>query len=519
MKKPQLSFWQIWNMSFGFLGIQFGFGLQNANVSRIFQTLGADIDDIPILWVAAPVTGLLIQPIIGFFSDKTWTPLGRRRPYFLAGAILASIALFIMPNSPLLWIAAGTLWIMDASINVSMEPFRAFVGDLLPSEQRTAGFAMQSFFIGTGAVIASALPYMLSNWLGVASEAPEGVVPDQVKYSFYIGGAVFLAAVLWTIIKSKEYSPEEMAAFEASDKAENPSLHGEEKPNIAAKVFFRNSLIWAVVGAIATYAVYAYEGKKELYILSIGLLLFGVIQLAAGLLANANRQEGGFMEVMKDLFTMPATMAQLAVVQFFSWFALFSMWIYATGAIADSVFGATDTTSAAYNAGADWVGICFAVYNGVAALVAFLLPPLAKATSRKFVHALSLILGGIGLASIFFIKDQYWLLASMVGVGISWAGILSMPYAILSGALPQHKMGVYMGIFNFFIVIPQIVAASILGFMVSTFFDNHAVYALLVGGLSMAIAAGAVFFVRDVDEERQRAGQDQNLTNYFNRKR
>lgn len=503
MRKPRLSFWQIWNMSFGFLGIQFGFGLQNANVSRIFQTLGADMEDIPILWVAAPLTGLLIQPIIGHFSDKTWSERwGRRRPYFLVGAILASLALFIMPNSPILWVAAGMLWIMDASINVSMEPFRAFVGDLLPSEQRTQGFAMQTFFIGVGAVVASALPYILANWFGVSDSAPEGVVPDQVKYSFYIGGVVFLASVLWTVFNSKEYSPEEVAAFEASEGDDDTPTSHEPQSFVAAKTFYRNSVLFAIMGVAATWWVMEIEGNKELYIVTVGLIAFGLFQLVAGLMASRNSREGGFMEIMNDLLRMPATMAQLAVVQFFSWFALFSMWIYTTAAVTESVFGATDPTSAAYNEGADWVGVCFGVYNGVAAIVAFALPALAKRTSRKFVHSLSLICGGIGLASIYFVTDQYMLLASMVGIGIGWAGILSMPYAILSGALPQHKMGVYMGIFNFFIVIPQLVAASILGYLVSSLFEDHAIYALLIGGISMVLAAFLVYFVQDKDEER-----------------
>lgn len=493
-------------MSFGFLGIQFGFGLQNANVSRIFQTLGAEIDDIPILWVAAPLTGLLIQPIIGHFSDKTWSKrMGRRRPYFLVGAIIASLSLFLMPNSPSLWIAAGMLWIMDASINITMEPFRAFVGDLLPAEQRTQGFAMQSFFIGTGAVVASALPYMLSNWLGVSSEAPEGIVPDQVKYSFYLGAVVFLGAVLWTVFNTKEYSPEEIEAFESHGNTRDLTSISEERPSISASVFFRNSVLFLLTGGAMTWWVYAIDGKKDLYILTIGLIGFGLFQMVSGIMARRNQNRNGFMEVMNDLLKMPPTMAQLAVVQFFSWFALFSMWIYTSGAVAESIFGTTDPTSAAYNEGADWVGVCFALYNGVAALVAFSLPAMAKMTSRKIVHAISLVCGGIGMTSIYFVTDQYWLLASMIGVGIAWAGILSMPYAILSGAIPQHKMGIYMGIFNFFIVIPQLVAASILGFMVSTYFESHAVYALLIGGISMVIAAACVYFVRDVDEEKLKA--------------
>lgn len=508
MQKPRLSNWQIWNMSFGFLGIQFGFGLQNANVSRIFQTLGAEIDEIPILWVAAPITGLLIQPIIGYFSDKTWSQKwGRRRPYFLIGALIASLSLFLMPNSPSLWIAAGMLWIMDASINITMEPFRAFVGDMLPAEQRTKGFAMQSFFIGTGAVIASALPYIFSNWLGISSEAAEGVVPDQVKYSFYLGGVVFLSAVLWTVFKTKEYSPEEMTAFEVAERKSTKIAVAQHSPDIKSSVYFRNSILFLLAGGGLTGWVYSMDGKKDLYILTIGLLVFGLFQGVSGILARNEQNENGFMEIMNDLLKMPKTMAQLAVVQFFSWFALFSMWIYTSGAVAESIFGTTDTTSVAYNEGADWVGVCFAVYNGVAALVAFSLPAVAKKTSRKFVHAISLICGGIGLASIYFVTDQYWLLASMVGVGVAWAGILSMPYAILSGALPQHKMGIYMGIFNFFIVIPQLVAASILGFIVSSFFEGQAIYALLIGGISMVVAAACVYFVKDVDEERMKTSK------------
>jgi len=507
-------------MSFGFLGIQFGFALQNANVSRIFETLGADPEEIPILWVAAPVTGLLIQPIIGHFSDKTWTPLGRRRPYFLAGAILASLALFIMPNSPLLWVAAGMLWIMDASINVSMEPFRAFVGDLLPAEQRTQGFAMQSFFIGTGAVIASALPWILSNLFGVATTAPEGIVPDQVKFSFYIGGAIFLLAVLWTVFSTKEYSPEEVAQFEAQESL--PEQHSETgaTDKVATSKFYRIGFGFLAIGLISTWAVASLSlGKKELFILTAGLAFFGLVSLVAGLL-NDKSSENGFMEVMTDLYKMPKTMAQLAVVQFFSWFGLFAMWIYTTAAVTSSIYQTTDATSAAYNEGADWVGVCFAVYNGVAALVAFLLPVLAKRTSRKTVHLICLILGGLGLASIYLVHDRYLLLISMVGVGIGWASILSMPYAILSGALPSHKMGVYMGIFNFFIVIPQLVAASILGFLVGSLFAGESVYALLIGGLSMVLAGLLTLLVHDVDEEAPVSeGEDANLTNYFNRKR
>jgi maltose/moltooligosaccharide transporter len=497
MKKPRLSFRQIWNMSFGFLGIQFGFALQNANVSRIFETLGAKIDAIPILWIAAPVTGLIVQPIIGHMSDKTWGRLGRRRPYFLSGAILASIALFIMPNSPLLWIAAGMLWIMDTSINISMEPFRAFVGDMLPSEQRTIGFAMQSFFIGTGAVIASALPYILANWFGVANTAPEGMIPDSVKLSFYIGGAVFFLAVLWTVTGSSEYSPDELTAF--SEEATGTALARDSERVTAAK-FMKNGSIWAAIG-IALFVVFNFFIYMD-YGLGVffgGVAAFGILQIISGALTKRGNVDGGLVVVMNDLFKMPRTMVQLAYVQFFSWFALFAMWIYTTPAVAHHIYGATDTASALYNEGANWVGVLMAVYNGFAAVMAFLLVWIARRTSRKTVHAISLVCGGIGLASFYVIKDPKLLLISELGIGLAWASILAMPYAILTGSLPARKMGVYMGIFNFFIVIPQITAAAILGFFVKHLFGDEAVYALLLGGASLIVAALLVTKVDDVD--------------------
>lgn len=482
-------------MSFGFLGIQFGFALQNANTSRIFETLGANVDDIPILWIAAPVTGLVVQPIIGYFSDRTWTRLGRRRPYFLAGAILASIALCIMPNSPTLWVAAGMLWIMDASINVSMEPFRAFVGDNLPADQRTLGFAMQSFFIGIGAVVGSMMPYVLTNWLGLSNTAPEGIIPDSVKWSFYVGAIVFFTAVLWTVIRSREYSPEELEAFEENKAVAQPEQSdGENRERIRKLLVY--GVILVVAGGLATVIPYYYGLKQELYILTVGLLVVGLLFMLA---AFVRRQRGrtGFVVIMTDLLYMPPTMKQLAYVQFFSWFALFSMWIYSTQAVTGHVYGTRDTTSQLYNDAADWVTVLFAVYNGVAALVAFMLPVLAKKTSRKITHLIALSLGGLGLISVYFISSPSMLILSMVGVGIAWASILSVPYAMLAGALPPKKMGYYMGVFNFFIVIPQMVAATILGFLVSSFFDGQPVYALITGGFSMILAGLLTLRVKD----------------------
>ncbi|MFE3871553.1 MFS transporter [Flavobacterium sp. ZS1P70] len=501
MEKRKLSFWQIWNMSFGFLGIQMGFALQNSNVSRIFQTLGANIDDIPILWVAAPLTGLIIQPIIGYFSDRTWTKLGRRKPYFLAGAILASAALFIMPNSPVLWIAAGMLWIMDASINVSMEPFRAFVGDNLPEKQRTMGFAMQSFFIGIGAYFASKLPLIFTH-LGVQNTAPLGIIPDSVKYSFYFGGIVFIITVLWTVITSKEYSPEELAAFEKHKEA----IFVKEENSADwfasnAKSHLTKGISFLIVSVLFSLAIFHFDLKKDLYVLSLGLIgLGGLAMLVSGLMQKTNNTENGFVTIMNDFQFMPKIMKQLAWVQFFSWFALFSMWIYTTLAVTQHIYGTTDTTSTAYNTGANQVGEMFANYNLIAAIASFLLPLLAKYTSRKFTHFAALVCGGLGLISIYFISEptaftMEWL--PMIGVGIAWASILSIPYAMLSGSLPSNKMGYYMGVFNFFIVIPQLVAASILGFLVSKFFNNEPIYALLIGGASMILAGIIALTIND----------------------
>jgi maltose/moltooligosaccharide transporter len=433
--KPRLSFWQLWNMSFGFFGIQFGFALQNANTSRIFSTLGATPDDLPLYWLAAPVTGLLVQPIIGYLSDNTWHPYwGRRRPFFFIGAVLAAIALFLMPNSTVLWMAVAVLWLMDASINISMEPFRAFVGDKLNPSQQTAGFAMQTFFIGCGAVIASLLPTMFSEVFNVSNSAADGMIPDSVRYSFYIGGLIFLASVMWTVFTTSEFPPENLETFKSDRKRSGGFLTG-------------------------------------------------------------------FKEIIGGFGRMPKTMIQLAYVQFFSWVALFSMWIYTTSAVADNVYQTSDAQSSAFQDAGNWVGTMFAVYNGVSALAAFLLPVFARATSRKFVHMICLIIGGISLASIFLITEKEWLLLPMVGVGIAWASILTMPYSILAGSLPPENMGYFMGVFNFFIVIPQIVSGLLLGYVTSNFFDGHTVKTLMLGGFCMILAGILTLFVRDVAGE------------------
>ena len=495
MKKPKLSFWQIWNMSFGFLGIQVGFALQNGNVSRIFQTLGAEIDKIPILWIAAPVNGLIIQPIVGYMSDKTWGKLGRRRPYFLAGAIMASIALFLMPNSPALWMAVGMLWIMDASINISMEPFRAFVGDLLPDDQRTQGFTMQSFFIGIGAFAASWLPYALSEWFHISNTAPEGEIPQTVRLSFYIGGAVLFLAVLWTVLRTKEYSPEELESF--IDHEEKKEAEEAESLEPISK-YFRRGLIWTLVGLVIALVIVRFKLEKELYILAGGFALFGILQLLAAALIRGRKENGGLVNIITDLYRMPLTMKQLAIVQFFSWFAMFSMWIYTIPGVTQHLYGTTDTTSEIYNEGANLLSGMLGWYNLFAAAFGLLLLPLlARLTNRKITHSIALVVGGLGLASVILLKNPQHMIFSMIGVGMAWASILAMPYAILTGSLPQKKMGVYMGIFNFFIVIPQILAATILGFMVNTLFGGDSIYALVAGGISLLIAAVLVLFVKD----------------------
>jgi len=500
--KPSLSFWQIWNMSFGFLGIQFGFALQNANTSRIFQTLGAKVDSIPILWIAAPVTGLVVQPIIGYLSDRTWNRLGRRRPYFLGGAILASLALLVMPNSPALWVAAGMLWIMDASINISMEPFRAFVGDNLPSGQRTTGFAMQSFFIGVGAVVGSLLPWILTNAFGVANTAPEHRIPASVRFSYYLTALIFFGAVLWTVLRSKEYSPDEMASFE-----ENRVREEREGVRRTADEYARNGTrhlragaALLVAGGLGAWLVRG--GIRELILLAAGIGVVGALLMASGLLQRRGRYDNGYVTIMNGFQDMPATMRQLAWVQFFTWFAFFSVWIYTTPGVTGHMYHTVDTTSAVYNNGANWVAFCMGVYSAVAAIVAFAIPVLARRTSRKIAHAICLTLGALGLLSVYVITNPMLLLGSMVGVGIAWASVLSMPYAILTGSLPPSKMGYYMGVFNFTIVIPQIVAAIVLGFFVRQLFGGEAIYALVVGGASLVLAAALTLRVRDEDGER-----------------
>ena len=482
--RPLLGFWQIWNMCFGFVGIQFGFALQNSNVSRIFQTLGASVDVIPALWIAAPLSGLVVQPIIGYYSDRTWGGLGRRRPYFLSGAVLATLALIAMPNASALWIAAGLLWILDASINVSMGPFRSFVGDQLPSAQRPTGYAMQTLFIAAGSVVASVLPWLLAR-AGVSNVAPAGGIPDTVKFAFYVGAATLFCAIGWTVLSTREYPPDTLAAFD--DATPTPA-------SLVAQSRLRKvGWIWLAAGIAALITVYATRLDRQLYLLAAGIAAYGFVQLAVGF----SRRQNAFVEIVSDMLTMPTTMRRLAVVQYFSWFALFAMWIYTTAAVTEVHFGTRNPQSTAYNEGANWVGVLFAAYNAFAIVAALLIPRMTQRFGVRLSHFANLCLGGLGLMSFLIIRDPRWLLVSMAGVGIAWASILSLPYALLSNSVPARKMGVYMGIFNLFIVIPQLLAASVLGFLLRTFFGNAPINALLVGGVSLILAG---LFVLRVEE-------------------
>jgi maltose/moltooligosaccharide transporter len=416
--KSTLSFWQIWNMAFGFLGIQFGWGLQMGNMSAIYEFLGASAHEIPLLWLAAPMTGLIVQPIIGYMSDKTWHPkYGRRKPYFLIGAILASATLIVMPYSSAIWMAAGMLWILDASINISMEPTRAFVADVLPKEQLAKGYTMQSFFIGFGAVLAALMPWLLLNVMGMDKTSSDGSIPGYVKISFLIGGLSFLGAMLYTIFTTKEYPPE-----------------------------------------------YYQDGEEE--------------------------EEMGYIKGLTTAFkTMPDSFKQLAPVQFFTWLGLFLMWFYLTVTICESVFGATDPNSELYADGLAWANICFGYYSVVTFVFALIMPRIARKVGNVKLHFLCLLMGGLGLISIGAVHNQYLLLVSMTGVGIAWASIVSIPYALIANDIPPKRMGIFMGLFNFFIVIPEIIAALGFGWVMENLLDNNKLYAVMLGGTFLIIAA------------------------------
>ncbi|QWC56500.1 MFS transporter [Erythrobacter sp. 3-20A1M] len=492
--KPRQSFWGLWNISFGFFGIQIGFALQNSNMSRVFQTLGASMDDLPALWVAAPLTGLIVQPIIGHLSDRTWSRLGRRRPYFLTGAVFASIALFLMPlapgfGAPLLF-AATLLWLLDASLNISMEPFRAFVGDMLHVDQHAAGYAVQTAFIGMGAVIGSIFPWVLEH-LGVANVAAPGALPDTVRWSFWAGAVALFGAVLWTVVTTREYSPDEQAAF-AVEKA----IPTEQPVRALAAKSYLSCLLWIVAGTVVALGVAEFGLEKEVYLLGGLLAAYGVLSALAISLAKQGRTNGMLTQIVGDFSGMPDVMKRLALVQFFSWSALFIMWINTTPVVTQYVFGSTDTASAAYNEGANWVNVLFTVYNGVAAVAALaLLPLLSRRFGQVMTHSISLTLGAVGFLMFVFVRNAEALLVAEIGIGIAWASILAMPYAILASNLPQAKLGIYMGLFNIFIVVPQLIVATVMGSIMKAFFPAEPVWTMLFAAASWIVAALAMLRV------------------------
>ena len=468
--------------------------MQNANASRIFQSLGTPLDSLALMWIAAPLTGLLVQPLVGHYSDRTWGRLGRRRPYFLAGAVLATLALFVMPNAPAIWVAAVMLWVLDASLNISMEPFRAFVGDMLAPRQRPAGYAFQTGFIGAGAVVASLAPWVLEHGLGVSNSATPGHVPDAVRYGFYFGGLMLLAAVLWTVLTTREYSPDELRAF-----GERPGTDLDEAPIVAP----RTGWAWIAGGVVLALAIWLgartgwLASAGEAYLVAAGVAAYGVAQLVSHSLVAAGRGDNALSHIVSDLATMPATMRHLALVQFLTWGALIIMWVYMTPVVAQHVYGTIDPASDAYNEAGTWVGVLFAIYSGVAACAAFVLPLLARTIGAARTHVLSLLIGAASFAALFVTRGQYALIAPMIGIGVVWASILTMPYALLANSLPQRKLGIYMGIFNFFIVLPQLIVATIMGGVIKTYFPTEPVFTMLIAAALMALAALAMIGFRE----------------------
>lgn len=494
--KPRQGFWGLWNISFGFFGIQIGFALQNANMSRIFQSLGTNVDDLAFLWIAAPLTGLIVQPLIGQLSDHTWTRLGRRRPFFLGGAVLATVALFGMPNAPVLVTAALLLWVLDASLNTAMEPFRAFVGDMLDTKQQTAGYAFQTAFIGAGAVLGSIAPKLLTQGLHLSNSAPMGVVPPSVRGAFYLGGFALFAAVLWTVINTQEYSPERMATFRGR----------AEATAAAPRVLPLDGWAWFVAGILVCAGVWRLGLDKPVYVLGGMLIAFGLARIVVRARGSAGRSAGAIGQVMSDLATMPRAMARLCLVQFCTWSALFIMWIYTTPIVAKDFFGSADASSAAYNAGADWVGILFAVYNGVAALWSFAMPHIARRIGPVNTHMLGLGAGAAGFASFLVLRDPDWLIGSMVLIGIAWGSILTMPYAILARTLPPDKLGAYMGLFNIFIVVPQLIVASVMGNALKLLSPDDPKPAMAVAAGVLVLAAMAMRRVAGVMDAGEQSG-------------
>lgn len=479
-ERPLRSVPELFNISFGFFGIQTAFALQNANVSRIFQSLGASMEELPILWIAAPLTGLLVQPLVGHYSDRTWLPpFGRRRPYFCLGAFLSGVALLAMPHAHALWVAAALLWVLDASINIAMEPFRAFVGDLVGRAQRTAGYAFQTVFIGAGAVAASLSPLVLHRVFHVTNEAAaDGGIPASVRVAFYAGAAALCCTVLWTVLTTTEYPP---AAVGAPPPAAAPT------PAAPSPYAGR----WLLAGIALGTATFLLHLDRALYVLGACLVAFAAARRWTSARAGARRPTLAIGHLLADLDAMPVSMRKLALVQFCSWSALFILWIYTTPTVTAHAFGATGPGDPRYAAGADWVGVLFAVYNGTAALAAFALPAFAGRFGFPRTHQIALLTGAAGFAGLFTLRDPLWLLAPMVGIGVAWAGILTLPYAMLCSFAPRARLGAYMGLFNLFITLPQMLVAAVMGAIMRWGFPAHPEGAMVCAGLMLVAAAAA----------------------------
>ncbi|URD62389.1 MFS transporter [Sphingomonas sp. KRR8] len=493
-EKPRLNWAGLWNLSFGFFGIQIGFALQNANMSRVFQSLGAKVEELPALWVAAPLTGLLVQPIIGFLSDRTWLGrFGRRRPYFVGGALLAALSLVLMPFSHILLMAGLLLWTLDASLNISMEPFRAFVGDVLRKDQHTAGYAVQTAFIGAGAVAGSIFPYLLEH-LGVANEAPGGGVPPTVQWSFWTGGAALLVAVIWTVLSTREYSPDELREFG------EPVGHegGEDTVRLLASRSFGWCLGWIAAGAVVIFGTREFALQKEVYLLGALLAGYGMLSALAIGLVRQGRSAGMLASIVGDFSGMPPVMKKLALVQFFTWSALFIMWTFTTPVVAQYFFDTTDSNSKAFQDAGNWVGVLSAVYNGIAAVAALtLLPFLSRKIGKVRTHVFGLLCGAAGFASLFILRTPNQLIFAQIGIGIAWASLLAMPYAILASSLPQRKLGIYMGLFNVFVVVPQLLVATVMGSIMKAFFPGQPIWTMAFAAGTLVLAALATLRVRE----------------------
>ncbi|HWU93749.1 MAG TPA: MFS transporter [Sphingomicrobium sp.] len=502
IEKPRQSLAGLWNISFGFFGIQIGFALQNANMSRIFQSLGSSVENLPALWIAAPLTGLLVQPIVGHLSDRTWLGrLGCRRPYFLAGALLATLSLLLMPLSTQLIMAAVLLWTLDASLNISMEPFRAFVGDMLRKDQHAAGYAVQTAFIGAGAVVGSEFPRLLDA-LGVSNSVAGGGIPDTVRYSFWAGAVALFLAVLWTVLTTREHSPEDLAQFgETSDHPQD-----DEVVDRLARQGHAPSLLWIAAGVIVVGLVRAFGFEKEMYLLGALLIAYGVARMVAVGLARTGESSNMLASIVGDFSGMPRLMKRLALVQFFSWSALFIMWVFTTPVVAQRFYGTTDQASPVFQDAGNKVGELFAIYNGVAAIAALtLLPWLSARIGKSRTHIVCLLCGAAAFASFFVVRDRAWLTLSEVGIGIAWASILAMPYAILASALPQRKLGIYMGLFNVFVVLPQLLVATVMGTIMKALFPDQPIWTMLAAALVMAAAALAMLRVAAIEREGEAA--------------